>query len=384
MENNNDNNNNRSTEIFNEADAGFVQSNSNDYSDGFEGPEKKLDIRFTPISRGSVKSIAGSPSKVGLRTVDKERWQTVLDAARCTIISQTSNDHMDSYVLSESSLFVYPRRAMIKTCGTTTLLHLIAKMVQVGKECGLEVEMVVFSRKNLNQPSKQVFPHCSFSDEVNFLNKIFNGQAYVMGDVNKDHWNLYIADFRKNPTVQRTEQTFEVMMHDLDETVMKQFFKREGVSAWDTTVSSGIADLLPGSIIDDFQFDPCGYSMNGLLNEFYWTIHITPESHCSYVSFDTNVALADYNQLLAKVLNVFKPGRFTAALYAEDGAPCGDPYTAFDVNIPSYAIQNKTVHGFDGGYDVVVSNYQQLDKVNFSNEDLIQSIESNNIDLIQV
>lgn len=28
---------------------------------------------------------------------------------------------------------------------------------------------------------------------------------------------------------------------------------------------SGIYDLLPGTIIDDWLFDPCGYSMNGLL-----------------------------------------------------------------------------------------------------------------------
>ena len=28
---------------------------------------------------------------------------------------------------------------------------------------------------------------------------------------------------------------------------------------------SGIADLLPGTVIDDFLFDPCGYSMNGIL-----------------------------------------------------------------------------------------------------------------------
>eukprot|EP01132_Coremiostelium_polycephalum_P001086 gene1086-1377_t len=322
---------------------------------GFEGPEKKLDIRFGPIT----KSGKNQPSKLGLRTINKERWQQVLDSARCTIISQTSNEYMDSYVLSESSLFVYPRRAMIKTCGTTTLLHLIAKMKQVAFECGLEVEMVLFSRKNLNHPSKQIFPHCSFNDEVQFLNKTFQGQAYVMGPLNKDHWNLYIADFRKGNTLERTEQTFEVMMHDLDPEVMKQFFKRDGVSAWDTTVSSGIANLLPGSIIDDFQFDPCGYSMNGLLNQWYWTIHITPESHCSYVSFDTNIALPNFNQLLEKVLAVFKPGRFTAALYVEDGAPCGDPYSAFDIQQqdPNYVIQNKTVHGFDGGYDVVVCNF---------------------------
>ncbi|EFA85685.1 S-adenosylmethionine decarboxylase [Heterostelium album PN500] len=353
--------------IFNESDAGFEE---NCFPGGFEGPEKKLDIRFCPIS----KTGKNQPSRLGLRSLNKERWQSVLDSARCTIISQTSNQFMDSFVLSESSLFVYPRRVMIKTCGTTTLLHLIGKMSEVAKECGLEIEMVLFSRKNLNNPHKQIFPHCSFNDEIDYLNKTFDGQAYVMGPLTKDHWNLYIADMRKNNTLQRTEQTFEVMMHDLDPEVMKQFFKREGVTAWDTTVSSGIANLIPGSTIDDFQFEPCGYSMNGLLNKWYWTIHITPEDHCSYVSFDTNLAVPDFNNLLRNVLNVFKPGRFTAALYCEDGAPCGDPYSAFDPNIPEFAIANKTVHGFDGGYDVVVCNYtKQTEKVLSASSEVIES-----------
>ncbi len=36
------------------------------------------------------------------------------------------------------------------------------------------------------------------------------------------------------------------------------------MSAHQTTVSSGIADLLHGADIDEFVFEPCGYSMNGL------------------------------------------------------------------------------------------------------------------------
>ena len=44
-----------------------------------------------------------------------------------------------------------------------------------------------------------------------------------------------------------------------------QFYRgADFVSAAQTTVSSGIADLLHGSDIDEFVFEPCGYSMNGL------------------------------------------------------------------------------------------------------------------------
>ena len=72
-------------------------------------------------------------------------------------------------------------------------------------------------------------------------------------------------------------------------------------------VGSGIGDIFPGSIIDDFLFDPCGYSMNGLMDGGFYTIHITPEAECSYVSFETNIPCGDYEEVVKKVLTIFQP-----------------------------------------------------------------------------
>jgi len=314
---------------------------------GFEGPEKKLEVHFK----------VNLKNKDGLRVVSKETWQTVLDYAKCTIISTTRNEHFDSFVLSESSLFVYPYKVMLKTCGTTTLLHCLSKLLEVAQDHGTSAELLLYSRKNLTFPTKQLYPHVTFEDEVHYLNKLFDGQGHVLGALNKDHWNLYVADCRPPSSIERTNQTFEVMMHDLSPQVMEQFYHREGVTARDTTKSSGIADLLPGSHIDDFQFEPCGYSMNGLLKEWYWTIHITPESHCSYVSFETNAPLPSFTRLLRRVLALFQPSRATVAILADYGAPCGDPLSAFDTNIQGFTHHGHTLQTFSNDFSVLACNY---------------------------
>ena len=70
----------------------------------FEGPEKNLEVIFR----------AGVGNPKGCRTLDRPALDAICLAARCTILSQVSNGNLDAYVLSESSLFVYPHK-MVKT-----------------------------------------------------------------------------------------------------------------------------------------------------------------------------------------------------------------------------------------------------------------------------
>lgn len=66
-----------------------------------------------------------------------------------------------------------------------------------------------------------------------------------------------------------------------------QFVRGPGfVSAAATTASSGIGALLVGAAIDDYVFEPCGYSMNALDGAAFTTIHVTPEEDFSYASVE--------------------------------------------------------------------------------------------------
>ena len=44
------------------------------------------------------------------------------------------NSEIDAYVLSESSLFIAKRRMILKTCGTTTPLDCIERIIDLVRE----------------------------------------------------------------------------------------------------------------------------------------------------------------------------------------------------------------------------------------------------------
>jgi len=76
--------------------------------------------------------------------------------AACCIVSQRANDDFDAYVLSESSLFVYPERLMLKTCGTTQLLAALPLLLEFAQKLDMCACRIKYSRASFLFPDKQV------------------------------------------------------------------------------------------------------------------------------------------------------------------------------------------------------------------------------------
>jgi S-adenosylmethionine decarboxylase len=285
---------------------------------GFEGYEKRLEISF------SEASVFADPSGRGLRVLSRAQIDSVLDLARCTIVSELSNEDFDSYVLSESSLFVYPYKVVIKTCGTTKLLLAIPRILELAEELSLPLAAVKYSRGTFIFPDAQPSPHKNFADEVAFLNRYFcglksGGNAYVIGDPEKpgQKWHIYYAtEHPEEPVV-----TLEMCMTGLDKKKASVFFKTSADGhiscAKEMTKHSGISDIIPEMEICDFDFEPCGYSMNAIHGPAFSTIHVTPEDGFSYASYEVmgfNPASFAYDDLVKRVLRCFGPSEFSVAV----------------------------------------------------------------------
>ncbi|CAK7896789.1 S-adenosylmethionine decarboxylase proenzyme [[Candida] anglica] len=413
----------------------------------FEGPEKLLELWFFD----SDKSIPDHVAKEGLRSIPLEKWVDVLDLVSCKILSMNSSDEVDAYLLSESSLFVFAHKIILKTCGTTTTLACLDKLFELVNEYlfnsmdkvyqGTDILRIFYSRRSFMFPLKQKHVHKDWKHEVALLNNFFgNGKSYVVGDfASDDHWYLYMGGNspESNDSNSSTDQTFEILMTELDPIKAKKFVttRKPGGSSLvheneedesdlghdlglemmsETKLDSVFAENhctdvsthMPSPSLSDslefeedttpiikecssskfqfihdaFAFTPCGFSSNSIsrVGNYYYTLHITPESGWSYASFETNYPFyksdtLNITDVLLRVLNIFEPGKFSATLITEQGddanvlenfnslSNCSDlllkSFSKF-----GYEKQERVLYDLKGNYKLLYLNYAKISK----------------------
>ncbi|CAJ1836696.1 unnamed protein product [Sphenostylis stenocarpa] len=327
---------------------------------GFEGYEKRLEITF---SEGGV---FADPGGVGLRALSRDQLDEFLKPAECTIVSSLSNDYLDSYVLSESSLFVHPYKIIIKTCGTTKLLLSIPVILKLADALDISVKSVRYTRGSFIFPGAQTFPHRSFSEEVSVLDSYFGNlgsgsKAYAMGDPTKSQlWHIYSASAQEKGSSEAV-YGLEMCMTGLDKESASVFFKENTPSAALMTKNSGIRNILPLSDICDFEFDPCGYSMNGIEGNAISTIHVTPEDGFSYASFEAvgyNYDDMALGELVERVLTCFRPAEFSVALHIDMH---GEKLDKFPLDVIGYYCGERCTEELGEGGAVVYQTFVQGD-----------------------
>lgn len=289
----------------------------------FEGSEKRLEVDFAPSDHQ------------GLRTLHRGQLDQLMTSAGCCIVSDRHNDQFDAYVLSESSLFVFPHKLVLKTCGTTKILHAIPLLLELAASTGCTLKRCKYSRASFLYPQFQPEVYQNFDHEVSFLKQHFGhlghgGDAHILGDPSMGlQWHVYVAGAQATvhqPTAAPAVYSLEVCMTELCQQKAVQFFRSNHfISAQHTSTSSGIQALLPNASIDDYVFEPCGYSMNSMEGAGFSTIHITPEDGFSYASFEVSnypTQDLDINQLVTALVQIFNPGNLTVALTVDTNLPC--------------------------------------------------------------
>lgn len=265
----------------------------------FEGSEKKLEVI---IDR----------HEIDLRTLGLDFWDAIVKASSAEIISSISSQDCDAYLLSESSLFVWSDRFTMITCGQTKLIDAATRFIQ---EIPYPIASLFFQRKNELFPDMQ---HTNFEEDVHRLQRLLGGNIYHFGEQHYNHIFHYEAPtLLENINYAQEDTTIELLMYNLGAKASGVFLDQTQEKIH--TLLSGTS-LFTSFDIDEFLFEPFGYSVNGLRDGSYFTIHVTPQEECSYTSFETNVPVHQATTVIQELVQALEPKNFDTVVF------CDQPY----------------------------------------------------------
>jgi len=300
----------------------------------FEGSEKKMEVIFSPV-------------REPLRNQPESFWKKICGKAQARIVSRFSNSFCDSYVLSESSLFIWDHRLLMLTCGRTPLIDSILSLVKSFKKS--DIELLFYQRKNEFFPYNQ---RSSFMDDFEQINKKRKGRAYCFGQPDEHHFYLFYSRhqhyYPDNP-----DRTLEVLMYDADDWVKKIFIEASSVS--EIRSAFQLDKIFKNTQVDDYIFQPAGYSLNGLSGENeYYTVHVTVQDPGFYISFETNIQDYSMEWILDRVLRMFRPVAFDVIVFSsgEQEVNKAKNYMPELFTRSSYFSRR-----LDGGYSCLFANF---------------------------
>ncbi|MFD2165888.1 adenosylmethionine decarboxylase [Thalassotalea euphylliae] len=298
----------------------------------FEGSEKKAEILV-------------DANKINLLTdIDNAFWSKLVECCHAQILSSIENQHCKAFLLSESSLFVWQDRFLILTCGETHLVNSVEYfLANQGSDL---VEHVIYQRKN--EYFAQAQPSC-FGDDIKVLTKFVEGKAYRFGELDGHHTYIFHQDNHFKAV--ETDKTYELLAYQISATA-SEHLTQPNLSSADIRDFLCIEALLPDFIIDDYVFEPYGYSLNAIRGHEYLTIHVTPQADSSYISFESNMNLV---KLAPKILAVLQPASFDLLSFNEQ-----DFAEQAIAHIPEQYVSNALVNStLSNDYIVHFANFIQ-------------------------
>ena len=237
----------------------------------FEGSEKKAEII---IDATQISLIAD---------LEENFWQALVQCCNAKILSTIENKDCKAFLLSESSLFVWHDRLLIITCGNTRLVHSVEYFIQqVGMS---KIQQITYQRKN------EYFAHAqlsSFGDDIALLGQYVKGQSFRFGELDGHH--NYIFNQDTHFKLHQEDKSYELIAYQICQKASDKLTTL-GLAANEIREFLQLDRLLAGYILDDFVFEPFGYSINAIKGMHYLTIHITPQASSSYVSIQANINL---------------------------------------------------------------------------------------------
>lgn len=275
----------------------------------FEGVEKLLSIR----TRGGA----------SLRARGRAYYEGLVALAGASVVSHRANASVDSYVLSESSLFVWDERLLLLTCGRTHLVEAALAFVEdVGAHHVLELS---YSRHGERRPEVQP---SRFAEDVARLRTRLGASLSDVprsGELLPESLHLGLAS---SPIAD--EPIFRILCFDIDGARTAPFESRAS-AAEPRAALVPIEGVLEHALVHEHRFEPVGYSLNALEGRRAYALHVSPERDVRFASFvTTDPRPRVHRALLDGMRSIFRPERTLVSTDARAEAAVDAPWSRME------------------------------------------------------
>ena len=224
------------------------------------------------------------------------------------MLSQVATSRRLAFLLSESSLFVFPHRILMLTCGRTNMHEALAKILShIAPAARVTPGWVQLSHRALLAPAAQPVPHQTPEASLKSMRTILP-KAYetVLGLPMRLPWYAFTAQLART----HGQPSIAVYMHGLPQRVCDAYTDPAYTKVY---LRHDLHCRLPPGFVplDMHCYKPQGYSANGgtMQKNGYWTVHVTPEPNATYASFEAGAELRRHEALLCACLEHFCPRR---------------------------------------------------------------------------
>ncbi|AGH82147.1 S-adenosylmethionine decarboxylase [Psychromonas sp. CNPT3] len=246
----------------------------------YEGREKRLEI----ITQG-----------INLLDFPVDFWHAMVQQAGACILGEIKENNIKAFILSESSLFIWENKLLLITCGTTHLLEAAVYFKKTAPKNSIKA--LHFQRHQANKPDAQ---KSTFTEDCAILQTLSPGNTL--------HWqDDYQGDIFRSNTYQPYNATTAILMLNTLSSPFATRLQNNSVSSDEIEQHLDIKRCFKDFHIHQHSFQPKGYSINGICGEGYFTLHLSPESIASYLSFESNLKSEIYRPFMQHLRQLFNP-----------------------------------------------------------------------------
>lgn len=228
----------------------------------------------------------------------------------------------------------------MSTCGRSKLVdsavHLLSSLPPK------KISSFLFERKN------ELFPHLqlsTFQQDADQLRQVIPGAGHRLGPADDHHMFFFNQATPYAPVPSDT--TLEVLLYQLDAAIGAKL-SDPATNAEAIEQILGLKKLFPGYRTDDYLFKPYGYSVNGVLEEAYFTVHITPQAESSYVGFEAfPVAPVKAQSLVYALVSRLKPQSFDVVYFT----PLANK-SRLELRFDNFTTKSYFQEAYESGYNV--------------------------------